>query len=238
MRATTPEIQGSEFLARRGGHGDLRKTLSSRPVMSLSSSSRPGTALRLSRRPTRSVGGAQFKCACHPSKPGAGDGLLMQLGGVEEVLVSKRVSGRADAVLSVAHLEARACRTAVGPVSLSKVYEKVSGGALSEEVTIVWADSGLRRRRSLCAEGCCEVDGSGVASSGWERAGRGRSFVPVMVTGELKLRKRCKGFLECLIPKPPSKRRTFFTTRIVSLGSHVGVTCSNNEHGVHILIIF
>ena len=57
----------------RGGQGDLRNTLSSRPFTSLSDSSRPTRSMegvdpsRNSKRPTRSVEGVEFKRLC-PSK--------------------------------------------------------------------------------------------------------------------------------------------------------------------------
>ena len=100
----------------------MRKTLSSRPVTSLSCSCRPDTALRLSRRPTRSTG---FKCARHPSTLGTEDGRAVQLGGVEAVRLSKVASRRSVFVAGC---------------------ERVSGWFL------LVGETGLRSRRSLPVE--------------------------------------------------------------------------------------
>jgi len=55
-------------------------------------------------------------------------------------------------------------RAAVGAGSLIEASERAAVGMLFGGVAVVWADPGLKRRRSCsCATACCEGKGSVVA---------------------------------------------------------------------------
>jgi hypothetical protein len=157
---------GEEFLA-RGGHGDLRNTLSSRPDTSLSTSNRL----------TRSMAGFEFKCARHLSKSSSDEE-------VEAFLLSPLVPGAGDAVMHVSPHDVGAGEycTAADACSLIKVSARVTGVVLSGAAAIVRAPPGLRRRRRFSpAKACCEGQGSCGAEIPRVRTRRDWSVVPCML---------------------------------------------------------
>ena len=105
------------------------------------------------------MGGSEVRCARHPSKPRADDCAVL------------RVSPNT-------YMATGACCATVDPGSWVEASETVTAGALSGEVTIVWADRGLSKRKRSSVE---MGGGSDGASSREKRTRRGRVGVSDIV---------------------------------------------------------